>query len=256
MLPGSVSGKPAYLGQNRIAYTWMQAESDATMKGNFARAWLIVTTAFVITSLLAGAPADHQFMRDPGMLAGPWEGKSGDDLVGMYLRIHTSVNGSVVYLRDFDVRVDRVVDWDWGWFRVEGKIATWDGRRLRINYNDAVRGRTWIVDLVFDPNQETWSGTFGSDRAVRLERPMAVFDPGHTVGKPALPAQSQRFRRACFSGPGCRTILPVHQHLPSGRFACTWPYAATVLQSPGWTKATPMIMIEVGPMESCTVVHL
>jgi hypothetical protein len=43
---------------------------------------VVLSATLALASLGAGASPDDQIMRDAGMLAGPWEGKSGDDLVG------------------------------------------------------------------------------------------------------------------------------------------------------------------------------
>ena len=162
-------------------------KSETIVTVNRAQISLILLTVLAATSMHA-APSDDQIIHNPGMLAGPWEGKSGDDLVGVYLKIETALKSSVEYLTDFQVRVDQVVDRDWGWFVVDGRRATWDGTRLRINHRDPVTRRETAVDLIFDPTENVWSGTFGSNRTVRLERSGTVFDP------------KQRIRRTGSSG--------------------------------------------------------
>jgi hypothetical protein len=154
----------------------------ATTKRNLARVFLIIPIAFAITTLLAGAPADDQMMRDPGLLAGPWEGRSGDDLVGVYLKIITTLKGSAEYLTHLDVRVDRRIDMDWGWYEFDGRVAIWNGTRLKIGHSDQVTHKETNVDLVFDPKNEAWTGTFGPNQPVRLKRPGTSFQPLDMVG--------------------------------------------------------------------------
>ena len=83
------------------------------MKMNRPHANLVLFTVLAARSLQA-APMDDLILRDPGILAGPWEGKSGEDLVGLHLLISTNLKGSVEYLTQLQVRVDRIVDGDWG----------------------------------------------------------------------------------------------------------------------------------------------
>jgi len=151
-------------------------------------------TAFAITSLLVGAPADDQIIRDPGMLAG----RTKDDLIGIYLKITTTLKGSAENLTDLGVRVDRSMDMDWGWYHVDGHVAMWDGTRLRIAHVDPVTHREAIIDLVFDPDNEAGSGTFALNRAVRLERPRNHFQPLDKVGLSSIAPERAVWRSPFF----------------------------------------------------------
>lgn len=120
----------------------------------------------------------------PGMIAGPWEALSGGVLVGIHLRIDTVLDGHAESVIRMQVRVDRVVGKDWGWYVVDGDKSTWDGARLKIDHKDAV------VDLIFDGRQQAWTGRLGSNPAVRLERPLESHDEitgtWKSVGGPGL----------------------------------------------------------------------
>jgi len=167
---------------------------------------LLVATVFAIGSLLATAPPDDHLIRDPGKLAGPWEGKSGDSLVGLYFLIDTTMKGSEEYWTSLQVRVDQFLG-SGGWFVIDGGVATWDGARLKIDFSDPVRQKKVAINLVFDWQQQSWSGTFGvwagtlgASRTVRLERPRMVFDPKQRLPRRGPFALKRTVRTSPFFG--------------------------------------------------------
>ncbi len=119
----------------------------------------------------------------PELLAGLWE-TDGDGLGaidGFDVVLFTRMRASIEYLSTIELRIHHIENLQekWGWYTVnEGKIATWDGKRLRLDFDPSTVDQPSLhLNLVFDPDKQEWSGTFnrnGLARQVLLKRPGAL----------------------------------------------------------------------------------
>ncbi|HMI53666.1 MAG TPA: hypothetical protein VK525_19280 [Candidatus Saccharimonadales bacterium] len=119
----------------------------------------------------------------PESFAGPWETRDPKSGVtdGVLLWARTELRQSAEYLTLLQIKVYRreAGATKEGWFTAnEGRDATWDGKRLRLKFQPVAVGDVALdLDLVFDPAQQSWSGTFnrgGTLKQVRLRRPGAL----------------------------------------------------------------------------------
>jgi hypothetical protein len=119
----------------------------------------------------------------PESFAGPWETRDAKSGVtdGVLLWATTELRQSTEYLSRLQIKVYRR-DGDAtkeGWFTAnEGPDTSWDGKRLRLRFQPVVAGDVALdLDLVFDPAERSWNGTFnrgGIPKQVRLQRPGAL----------------------------------------------------------------------------------
>jgi hypothetical protein len=119
----------------------------------------------------------------PESFAGPWETRDAKSGVtdGVLLWATTELQQSTEYLSRLQIKVYRreAGATKEGWFTAnEGPDTTWDGKRLRLKFQPVAAGDVALdLDLVFDPAQQSWSGTFirgGTLKQVRLQRPGAL----------------------------------------------------------------------------------
>ena len=119
----------------------------------------------------------------PVSFAGPWETRDPKSGVtdGVLLWARTELRQSDEYLTLLQIKVYRreAGATKEGWFTAnEGPDTSWDGKRLRLKFQPIAVGDVALdLDLVFDPAQQSWSGTFnrsGTLEQVRLRRPGAL----------------------------------------------------------------------------------
>jgi hypothetical protein len=118
----------------------------------------------------------------PESYAGPWETRDVKSGVtdGVFLWINTEVRQSTEYVGLLQIKVYRRESdaTKEGWFTANGGTdTTWDGKRLLLKFQPVAAGDVALdLDLIFDPSQQSWSGTFnrgGTAKQVRLHRPGA-----------------------------------------------------------------------------------
>lgn len=121
----------------------------------------------------------------PELLAGLWEtfGAGLGAIDGFDVVLFTRTRASTEYLSTIELRIHHIENLQEkvGWYTVnEGKIATWDGKRLRLDFDPSTVDQPSLhLNLVFDPEKQEWSGTFnrtGLARQVLLKRPGALSD--------------------------------------------------------------------------------
>ena len=122
----------------------------------------------------------------PESFAGPWETREAKSGVtdGVLFWATTELRQSAEYLTQLQIKVyhregGAVKE---GWFTAnEGAGTTWDGKHLRLKFQSVVAEDVALdLDLVFDPVQQSWIGTFnrgGTAKQVRLLRPGALAKP-------------------------------------------------------------------------------
>jgi len=119
----------------------------------------------------------------PELLAGLWEtdGAGLGAIDGFDVVLFTRMRGSTEYLSTIELRIYHIENLQEkvGWYTVnEGKIATWDGKRLRLDFDPSTVDQPSLhLNLVVDPDKQEWTGTFnrnGIARQVLLKRPGAI----------------------------------------------------------------------------------
>jgi hypothetical protein len=122
----------------------------------------------------------------PESFAGPWETRDAKSGVtdGVLLWATTELRQSAEYLTLLQIKVyhreaGAIKE---GWFSAnEGPDTTWDGKRLPLRFQPVAAGDVAVeLDLLFDPTERSWSGTFnrgGTAKQVRLLRPGALAKP-------------------------------------------------------------------------------
>jgi len=118
---------------------------------------------------------------NPQLLAGLWETETNGTIDGFDVVLFTRTRSSTEYLSTIELRIHHIENLEekWGWYTVnEGKIGTWDGKRLRLDHQPTTTDLPSLhLDLVFDPVKQEFRGNFnrsGVPRQVVLKRPGAL----------------------------------------------------------------------------------
>jgi hypothetical protein len=128
----------------------------------------------------------------PELLAGLWEtfGAGLGPIDGFDVVLFTRTRASAEYLSTIELRIHHIENLQekWGWYTVnEGKIGTWDGKRLRLDFDPGTVDQPSLhLNLVFDPDKQEWSGAFNRNalaRQVLLKRPGAL---SHRLASPLV----------------------------------------------------------------------
>ena len=118
----------------------------------------------------------------PNLYAGPWETEDpqAGAVDGILLWVTTEVRQSTEYLRILQIEVYHHQGGEvaHNWFSTKDDPNTkWDGKQLLLKLQPVAAGDVALdLNLIFDPAQLDWSGTFtrnGTARGVRLRRPGA-----------------------------------------------------------------------------------
>jgi hypothetical protein len=125
---------------------------------------------------------------NPNLYAGPWETEDSQSgaVDGILLWVTTEVRQSTEYLRLLQIEVyhRQGAEVTHNWFSIKDDPNTkWDGKQLLLKLQPVAAGDVALdLNLIFDPIQLEWSGTFtrdGSAKKVRLRRPGASATPSN-----------------------------------------------------------------------------
>lgn len=140
-----------------------------------------------------GGKQEQASVVEPESIAGPWETVSAGGIDGVFVEYVTDaldrLGNAPGTRQSVEIRVYHRQDKkeSWGWFSTEVRASLdssdttgpdiptqFDGRRLRINFNETTELKPFVLDVTFSPSEKIWTGIWSRDGQsfhVVLERP-------------------------------------------------------------------------------------